>query len=166
MQVQKFVSTSGTLCDFQDFYKRLESAIEDQLMDNKSNNTSSQDKGSKNHCCNNNNIDKGSKKKHSVLHRYNPTHPTKYFCTLKRKWKRWRKVTQMKIAKTKRAATTQENKSYMRSCNLQKKTERKIQKCRQGSQELWEPLCLRWQIQQVKNWLRFGLEVWLFYGKP
>ena len=47
MKVQTFEPTAGTLRDFQDFCKHLESALDDPPADNKSNKTSGQEKGNK-----------------------------------------------------------------------------------------------------------------------
>ena len=54
MQVQNFEPTTGTLRDFQNFCERLESALDDPVMDDKSNETSRQEKGNKKRRCNNN----------------------------------------------------------------------------------------------------------------
>ena len=61
MQVQNFKPTVRTLQDFQDFYKRLESTLEESPTNNKSNKPSRQDKGNRKRCSNNTN-NKGSQK--------------------------------------------------------------------------------------------------------
>ena len=65
IQVQNFHTTAGTLCNFQDFCKRLKSALDDPPpVDNKSNKTPGKEKGNKK-CLHNNSNNKDKK---SLLH--------------------------------------------------------------------------------------------------
>ena len=82
MQVQNFKPKAGTLLGFQNFWERLESALDKPVMDDKSNKTSGQDKGNNKLCQNNNNDD--DKKHLCMLHGHNPTNSTKQCHTLKK----------------------------------------------------------------------------------
>ena len=88
MQVQNFEPTAGTLRDFQYFCERLESALDNQVTDDKSNKTSGQGKGSKK--CHQNNSNK-DKKHFYMLHGHNPTHSTKQCRTLKKEAEKHKK---------------------------------------------------------------------------
>ena len=55
MQIQNFVPTAGTICDFQDFCERLEAALNDPHADPKPNKMSNKEKGNKKRHRNNNN---------------------------------------------------------------------------------------------------------------
>ena len=89
MQVQIFEPTARTLRDFQDFCKRLESALDDPPVDNKSNKTSGQEKGNKER--HQNNHSNKDKKHFCMLHGHNPTHSTEQCRTLKKEAKKHKK---------------------------------------------------------------------------
>ena len=81
MQVQHFEPMTGTLCNFQDFCKHLESALDAPPADNRSNKTPRQEKNKK-RCQNNSNNE--DKKHYCMLHGHNLMHSTKQCCTLKK----------------------------------------------------------------------------------
>ena len=82
MQVQKFEPTAGTLRKFQDFCKRLESALDEYsvVQDETSKKPSGHKKGKKKRRQNTNDEDL----KFCMLHGKNPTHTTEQCRTLKR----------------------------------------------------------------------------------
>ena len=110
LQVQNFEPTAGTLHDFQDFCKRLESALDDPPVDNKSNKTSRQEKGNKKFRQNNNN--NKDKNNFCMLHGHNPTHSTKQCRTLKKRRKSTKKVVKMVIVKIPSVGTIQAKRRF------------------------------------------------------
>ena len=101
MQVHNFRLTSGTLREFQDFWRRLEATLEDSHANNNSNKASVQDKGHKKHRCNNNN-NKGIQQHYSMLHGHNQAHSTNQCRTLKKETEKVKKFAEIGNRKNKK----------------------------------------------------------------